>query len=346
MLPFDPETGMLVLPLWVSAATAAVVLVLAVLALARSGFTKMVGALVILAALGFAGWIGWPMLEQRGGGATAASAGESAGDRRLFEQRVSELVGRAMSPGSPLACLDGNAGEQVASGCERLIFGSPENVSAAVSYLSMRLSLLAEGTQMAAGGAAYDNALNALRQGLENDRFGIVAYLLLQQPDCKPEQCARLALLRDPNKIRVNLLERPYDVLVARYSANWQFAGRTGGDVRGGNAVAIAVPLPPGPALSGTGAPASSKYDFPSASSIPPVSIMNSEPAAPAPKEKEGAPAKEAAVPPAAQPAPAPKRPPPPKPAVRPVSPPAASAQPAPEASAAPTQLAPAATQR
>ena len=133
MLQFDPETGMLVLPLWVSAATAAVVLVLAVLALARSGFTKMVGALVILAALGFAGWIGWPMLEQRGGGATAASAGESAGDRRLFEQRVSELVGRAMSPGSPLACLDGNAGEQVARGGERLIFGSPATVSAAVS---------------------------------------------------------------------------------------------------------------------------------------------------------------------------------------------------------------------
>ena len=35
-------------------------------------------------------------------------------------------------------------------------------------------------------------------------------------------------MLRDPNKIRVNLLERPYDVLVARYSANWQVAGRNG----------------------------------------------------------------------------------------------------------------------
>jgi hypothetical protein len=342
MLEFDPSTGMLAFPISVSAAIAAVVLVLAVLALARSGLNKTVGALAVLAALGFAGWVGWSVLEQRTSGSTAVamSGGERSDDRRLFEQRVNELVGRAMLPGSPLACLDGTAGEQVATGCERLIFSSPENVSAAVSYVAMRLNLLAEGTQMASGSAAYENSLGALRQGLESDRFGIVAYLLLQQPECKPEQCPRLSLLRDPNKIRVNLLERPYDVLVARYSVNWQLAGRNGGDVRGGNAVAVAVPPPslPNPAISGTGAPTASKYEFPSANSIPAVSIMNAEPSAPPPKE--AAPAKEASAPPASRPAPAPKRPPPPKPAPRPV----AAAPPA--AEAAPTQLAPAAAQR
>ncbi len=337
MWQFDSATGALVLPVWTMAVVAAVVIALAALALARGGIVKTVGVLLVLGVLGCAGWIGWMVLEQRG--ETMLAVGGDRGDeRRLFEQRVTELVGRAMLPGSALSCLDSIAGEQVANGCERLIFGSPETVSAAVSYVSMRLTLLAEGAQMAAGGANYENALNALRQGLENDRFGIAAYLMLQEPDCKPEQCPRLSLLRDPNKVRVNLLERPYDVLVARYSANWQVAGRAGSDVRVGNGVAAAPPSLPGPVMSGTGAPASSRYDFPSANSIPPVSIMNSEPAA-APAAAPAA--REAAAPPArTTPAAPPKRPPPPRPPARP----AAAAEP--EAAAPPTQLAPTAAQR
>jgi hypothetical protein len=164
--------------------------------------------------------------------------------------------------------------------------------------------MVTEGAELAAAsGLSYDRPLDVLRRGLENDRYGIVAYLMLQDPDCKPEHCASLALVGDAKKVRINLLEKPFDVLVARYSANWQSGSHSAGtDSRG--AVAAA---PPPPATSGAGVPVSSKYDFPSAASIPPVSIMNPEPATPAAKAEAKAEPKPTPVKRAA-PKPAPKR--------------------------------------
>lgn len=293
MLQLDPATGAVVLPIWMSAAIAAGVLVLAVLAVARSGVARTVATLAVVGALGYAGWLAFVMAGRVGSG-----GGDRAEQRRVFDARVNELTGRAMLPGSPLSCIDGAAGDQVASGCEKLIFSGPDTIAAAVSYVAARLAMMSEAAELAAAsGLSYDNSLNTLRRGLESDRYGIVAYLLLQRPTCKPEHCDDLALLREPGKVRVNLLEKPFDVLVARYSANWQFGGH-GADVRGSSPVAGVAPLQ-GPAVSGMGTPLASKYDFPSASSIPAVSIMNAEPAAPPP----AAPKPAAAAP---KPAPAP----------------------------------------
>jgi hypothetical protein len=72
--------------------------------------------------------------------------------------------------------------------------------------------------------------------------------------------------------------------------------------------------VPPAPAAPTVGMPLSSRYDFPSAASIPPVSIMNAEPPLP-----PGASNANAAAPPADAPAataaaaPAPKVPVPPR---------------------------------
>ena len=330
MLQLDPATGVLVVPIWMSAGVAAVLIVLAALAVVRAGALRTVIAVAVVGALGYAGWIAWIVTERTGAG--SGGGGDRAEERRAFDARVNELTGRAMLPGSPLSCIDGAAGDQVAIGCEKLIFSGPDTIAVAVSYVAARLAMMGEATELAAAsGLNYDNSLDTLRRGLESDRFGIVAYLLLQRPTCKPEHCDDLALLRDPNKVRVNLLEKPFDVLVMRYSTNWQFGGRGGAEVRGSGPVANAMPVP---AVSGTGAPLASKYDFPSANSIPPVSIMNSEPAA---AEKPAGAAK------AEKPAPAPKaeKPAPPAAPRR-----AAAPKPVPRAatSAAPTPLAPAAT--
>ena len=323
MLQLDPETGALVLPIWMSAGAVAVLIVLAALAIARAGAARAVMTVAVVGALGYAGWLAWIVTERTG---VSNGGGDRNEERRAFDARVNELTGRAMLPGSPLSCIDGTAGDQVAIGCEKLIFSGPDTIAVAVSYVAARLAMMSEATELAAAsGLSYDNSLDTLRRGLESDRFGIVAYLLLQRPTCKPEHCDDLALLSDPSKVRVNLLEKPFDILVMRYSANWQLGGRGGTDARGGGSVASAVPLP-APAVSGTGAPLASKYDFPSANSIPPVSFMNSEPAAgekPAAKAEKPAPAPKAEKP-------APRR--------------AAAPKPAPRA-AAPTPLAPAATQ-
>ena len=329
MLEFDPATGLLAMPLWLAATLAVVIAVLAAFAIARAGAVRTVVALMALSALGYAGWFTWHLSAQPGLAGTSAGI-DRTDERRLFETRTNELIGRAMLPGSPLACLDGTAGDQVAAGCEKLIFSGPDTIAAAVTYMTTRINMLGEGIELAtASGLNYDRALNALRSGIENDRFGIDAYVLLQNPECKPENCNSLLMLRDPNKLRVNLLEKPFDVLVMRYSANWQ-TGR--GDVRGGGVAVSAAPMPSGPVSASGGTPMSSKYDFPSASSIPPVSIMNAEPAAP-PAKGEGKAIEAKADPeakPAAAPKPAPKRAAAPKPA------------PARREAAAPTPLAPA----
>ncbi len=123
--------GLLSVPVWLSAAVAAVLVVLAILAIARSGIVKTMFALVVLAVVGYGGWMGWQVFER-----TAAS--ERVEERRAFDRRVAELTGRTTAPGSPLSCLDGAAIEPLTAGCEKILFGSPENVTAAVSYVTAR----------------------------------------------------------------------------------------------------------------------------------------------------------------------------------------------------------------
>lgn len=325
MIQFDHATGTLVLPIWASAAVAAVFVALAVVAVVRTGAIRTAFALAILGLAGYAAWIGTSFVDRIGDGATASNRFD---ERRAFEQRAQDLVARAFAPGSTLSCLDETAGEQVAQGCEKVLFASPENVSAAVSYVHARLSLLVDGLDAASRGddTAYEATLNLLRRGLEVDRFGIVAHVFLQLSNCTPEQCEALALLRDPNKVRVNLQEKTFDGLVARHAPNWSQPSSNSlseAPKPGSNGTTASTSAP-------SGTPVSSKYDFPSADSIPPVSIMNSEPATPPPSASTTASA------PAQRAAPRePRRPP----GVRPAKP-----APRSEAAPAPVQLAPSAS--
>src|SRR5690349_20062784 len=118
MFEFDPATGLFALPVWLIAAMAALVLVLAAFSIGRAGAMRTVVSIVALCVLGYAGWLAWSFAE-RSGGTGASTNGARLEERRLFEARVSDLVGRAMMPGSPLACLDGNAVDQIAEGCEK-----------------------------------------------------------------------------------------------------------------------------------------------------------------------------------------------------------------------------------
>ncbi len=222
-----------------------------------------------------------------------------------------------------LSCLDDLAGNAVAIGCEKALFGSPDAAAAAVSYTAARIDRLTALGDAATAEKSLTLDIKVLRKSLERDRYGLVAQVLVARDGCTQFDCAAFRSLTDQQQVAANMDSHLYDTLVARYAPTW-------------NAPAAAQSLPATAALAGlppsmpTGKPTNA--EFPSASSTPPVSIMNPEP-----PTRQAAPAANAAAPrpPAAASAqaaaPAAKKPPAPKaaraPAAAPVplTPPAAA---------------------
>jgi hypothetical protein len=343
----DLATETMMLPMWAAWAAAvllvALVIIMAALTMTRSGAPAAVaaGRVALLALVVAAVWVFFDRTELH----------ERAAERRALEQRAGELAARALAPGSALACLDAVAGDAVEAACEHALFASPQGVAAAVSYVSERLGLLAAGSALARRDSGYEAALAPVRQALEADRFGFLAHVLSVRDNCTPLNCDMLSLLRDPSRVQANLKDRVFDNYVSRYAAEWP-ARAKGLPVAEGesNLTTAAMPAAGAPGAPTVATPLSSKYDFPSAASIPPVSIMNPEPglqpeggaksaapsaasAAPAstptpprrPPQAGAARAQQAAAPARPRPAP-PQRITPPAPAPAPVPPPPSAA--------------------
>jgi hypothetical protein len=296
------------LPLWAAAAAAALFVAAGVIAFRRSAATGifptalrysliLIGALMVLTFL------------------DRATQHDRHAERRALEARAVELTVRAIMPGSALACLDAGAGDEVERACEKAVFATPETVAAAVSYVAARFALLGDGLDYAAQDGAYAATLTGTRKALEADRFGILAHVLASRENCVADNCPALNRLGDAGRVQRNLRERTYAAQVARYGPVW--AGRSAA-----SPVAPPESGPSGPSVSAPGSatpgampPAAvssvPNVDFPSAASIPPVSIMNAEPAPGAPAAAAPAAAPKPAATAAAAPTP-PRRPPPP----------------------------------
>jgi hypothetical protein len=169
-----------------------------------------------------------------------------------------------------LSCIDDLAGDAVLAACEKALFGSPESTSAAVSYAASRIARLTAQGDLAASNANDSLEMQALRRSVERDRYGLMAQALAARDHCTPLQCAAFRALSDTRQIVANMNERAYDSLIMRYAPSW-------------NAPAVAgpasAPLAALPPSTPSGKPTNA--EFPSATSIPPVSIMNPEPGAP-----------------------------------------------------------------
>ena len=269
--------GTVALPLWVVAGATALFAVVGALTLLRGG-TSIAGAVLRVGTVVIACALAGLWFNQ-------ASLRERAAERRALDQRISALDSRAVAPGSPLACLDAGAGDAVETACEKAVFATPQSVAEAVRSVSARLALLGDATEFARRtGGGYDNGLATLRLAIETDRYGIVAHVLSVRNSCTPLLCDSYVLLHDPDRVQANLRERLFDHYIERYSTEW--AART----PGGTPVADAAGAPATTASiagASTAAPVSSKYDFPSAASIPPVSIMASEPSGPPQAKQE-----------------------------------------------------------
>jgi hypothetical protein len=231
-----------------------------------------------LAALALAGFAVYALIDR-------SNVAERAADRRALLAREVELSRIALAPGSALSCLDGGAGETVENVCEKTVFASAQSTAAAVAYMDARIKLLAA--------AARDPGLLALlastRRAVALDRFGVAAHVLAIRDGCTAGKCGAFALVDDASVLQANLRAQVYDQYVSRYVASWNAPPPAAAEKP---AAVSALPPPTSPvrlmASGQTAIPAvkpGEHWDFPSAASIPAVSIMGAEP--PLPKGAE-----------------------------------------------------------
>ncbi len=252
----DLTTGTFTLPLWALAVAAAVIVALIVIAVMRAGLTEFGGLVFRVAVIVIAIVFGWTYVSRTGDR-------DRADERRALDHRAAELIGRSVAPGSAVACLEATNTETVEGACERAVFASPETVAAATAYISARLSLLADAHDFTARrDSGYEPSIAGLRRTIAADRYGLASQVLMSRDGCTADACDAFGLVYDDKKLRANLRDRLFDVTVARYAVNWPTRTRP---------IASSSSAP-------TGVPAGPNVTFPSAASIPPVSIMNAEP--------------------------------------------------------------------
>jgi hypothetical protein len=204
-----------------------------------------------------------------------ASGRDQSAERRSLETRAAQLTAQALAPSSPLACLDGLAGENVEAACDKALFAGPATVAAASSYVAARLTLLSDIVAYIKAGGNLDSVLLPLLHSLEADRFGFVAHILAVRDGCTSGHCMALALLRDPERVRANLSAQTLDRYVDRYLTTWGQPPETTVTEAARSSIAA---LAASQSAAANQKKAVVDADFPSAASIPAISIMNPEP--------------------------------------------------------------------
>jgi len=312
----DPATATFTLPLWLAGVAAALFLVLIVIAVIRAGVTEFGGMVFRVAVILIAVVFGWTYI-------TRTADRDRADERRALDSRATELIARAIAPGSAIACLEAANTETVEGSCERAVFASPETVAAATAYIGARLSLLADAHEFQARrDQTYETQLGSLRRTIAADRYGLASQVLAARDGCTADACEAFSFVYDDKKLRANMRDRLFDITIARYAANWPTRTRPIASTTPSSPVTSSTPItPPGP-----------NVQFPSSQSIPPVSIMTAEPPpAPSAQPQSQAGAADAPPPTNSAPASATKKSSPPRAAAKAAAPPPMSLNPAPK---------------
>ena len=190
--------------------------------------------------------------------------------RRAIEARLAELRAQALSPRSALACLE-RTGAIVESACAQTLFAAPETLAAANAYTAARLDALTAAVQFSGPRTQqFADTVQAMQQSLQQDPFGLTANVLVQR-GCTAQGCNAVAVLSDPTRVWDKIRQKTFEANLARTPP--------AGGRRVAPAPAAGLTAPTG---GETRAPIPDKYTLPSASSIPPVSIMSDEPLRPA----------------------------------------------------------------
>jgi hypothetical protein len=263
MFGADGEIGTSALRLWLAVGSAIFLISFYLLAylLPQYIIGRGLRAGFVILGAGLGAVMAWALLD-------STPSAERDSERRSLELRAEQLNAQALASGSALACLDPLSGEAVGAACEKVLFMSPANVAAATAFVADRLELLAAVLAYGKRGAAnIDDLVKPLRRTLEADRFGFLAHVLAARDGCTGRDCKTLALLDDSARVRANLSVQTFDRYVEHYADIW-------------------AKTPDGPVADAgqQNAPPPHKMvniDFPTAASIPPVSIMNPEPSGP-----------------------------------------------------------------
>ena len=296
----DPSTGTFTLPLWVAGVAAALFVALIVIAVIRAGVTEFGSMIFRVAIVVIAVVFGWTYV-------TRTADRDRADERRSLDSRAVELVGRAVAPGSAIACLEATNTETVEGSCERAVFASPETVAAASAYIAARISLLADAHEFTSRrDQGYELQIAGLRRTVAADRYGLASQVLAVRDGCTADACDAFGLVYDDKKLRANMKDRLFDITIARYAVNWPTRTRPIASSSGGPMT------PPGASVQ-----------FPSAQSVPPVNIMTAEPPpAPSLPPQSQASGSDAAPPTNSAPASATKKSNPPRAAAKAAAPP------------------------
>ena len=135
MLGIDADVGHL--RFWIASGAAALLVLVCALALDWTR-TRIIGRFAVVGiGTAFGAILAWAFLA-------GASVRDQSAERRNLELRAVQLTAQALAPGSPLACLDGMAGENVEAACEKSLFAGQVSVAAASSFIAARLNLLAD----------------------------------------------------------------------------------------------------------------------------------------------------------------------------------------------------------
>jgi hypothetical protein len=267
----DPAILAWATPPWVAAGAAAMLAVLlCALAMGRGGKGPRAafGRMLVVALSGsLCGVLVWALL------ATGA-ARDRAAERRALEARAAQLSAQALSPGSPLACLDAAIGDTIETACTKTLFASPAYVAGAISYVAAQFALLSDAAAYTARrGNDIGAVLEPLRRALEADPFGILAHVLSTRDGCTADKCPQLQLLHDPSHVRTNLIAQTLDRYIDQYREAWaKLPEGPLAELSDAQPVGTIEPNRPGKRK------VTVNIDFPNADSIPPISIMNPEP--------------------------------------------------------------------
>jgi hypothetical protein len=304
-----PVNGLLSTPMIVAAVAGALVVcivVVLVVLIRRSGIGAINRALWPVAALVVAALAVTALLDRM------AMTNRSA-ERSALLQRSAVFTAGALAPGSALGCLDGGAGETVGNACEKAVFADAQTTAAAVAFTAARLALLRDAHVLEQhGDAGIAEVFAPARRAIELDRYGIAAHVLSTGDGCTIDRCPAFAWVNDSGVLKANMKVHAFETYVDRYAVNWGKPAAPAPEAPGPSAAVTPEPPTPAPVAAlnqsapALGRPVDPKWDFPSSASIPPVSIMNPEPARP---KAEQAQASQSAPAPAAATGEAPARP-------------------------------------
>ncbi|HEU5016780.1 MAG TPA: hypothetical protein VFT69_02285 [Pseudolabrys sp.] len=212
------------------------------------------------------------------------AGGEQSAHREALLKRAAELDRSVLMPGSILPCVDGAAGEAVGNACEKTVFGSARSTAAAVAYMASRIDLLKEARALTPGDdGLLLSALAGTRRTVALDRYGLAAHVLAERDGCTATRCAIFVTLDHAGALKSNLKAQAFDQYVSRYAASWNepTPASPKAAVASVPSTPVASALPAAaPDIKGTRAAIrpGEPWDFPSADSIPAVSIVTPEP--------------------------------------------------------------------